>query len=137
MEARTNITATLDHSIGIHVTINFRHLNSKTGVFNVVITGSMKKSDLHQLEEIDETAFTELLYRLRNSLFIPPSRQRKYFAFWMKRDPSSSLAEEEGKTWDPQGKGIRFNMNPVMITMHRGKEFNPELLTSHFAIEKD
>ena len=58
----------------------------------------MTPVDLPQIEEIDGTAFTELLTRLRNQPINLPSHEREYFEWWMKCDPEGALVmEDDGK----------------------------------------
>lgn len=58
----------------------------------------MTPDDLPQVEEIDGTAFTELLSRLRNQTINLPSHEREYFQFWMECDPGGALVlEEDGR----------------------------------------
>ena len=57
----------------------------------------MTEADLPQVEEIDGTAFTELLTRLRNQPIDLPSHEIDYFRSWMECDPEGSLVLEDGK----------------------------------------
>ncbi|NOZ24303.1 MAG: GNAT family N-acetyltransferase [Planctomycetes bacterium] len=56
----------------------------------------MTETDLPQVEEIDGTAFTELLTRLRNQPINLPSHEKEYFRSWMECDPEGSLVLEGG-----------------------------------------
>lgn len=58
----------------------------------------MRSSDLPQVEEIDGTAFTELISRLRNRKISLASHERKYFELWMENNPAGSLVAEENET---------------------------------------
>jgi len=58
----------------------------------------MTPADLPQVEEIDGTAFSDLLTRLRNKPIHLPSHEREYFEQWMKCDPDGALvAESDGR----------------------------------------
>lgn len=63
----------------------------------------MTAADLPQIEEIDGTAFSDLLSRLRNQPIHLPSHERAYFELWMECDPDGALVAEEG------GKVLGFN----------------------------
>ncbi|MEW6357383.1 MAG: GNAT family N-acetyltransferase [Planctomycetota bacterium] len=63
----------------------------------------MTEADLPQVAEIDGTAFTELLTRLRNRPIHLPSHEIEYFKSWMECDPEGSLVLED------RGKILGFN----------------------------
>jgi GNAT superfamily N-acetyltransferase len=58
----------------------------------------MASADLPQVEEIDGTAFSDLLTRLRAKPIQLPSHEREYFERWMACDPGGALvAENNGR----------------------------------------
>lgn len=63
----------------------------------------MTAADVAQIEEIDDTAFSDLLSRLRHQPIHLPSHERAYFQLWMECDPGGALVAEEG------GRVLGFN----------------------------
>jgi len=57
----------------------------------------MALADLPQVQEIDGTAFTELLSRLRHQPIELPPHEREYFEHWMRCDPDGMLVYEDGE----------------------------------------